>query len=345
MTAFAPKRTFAELGVVKRGKALSVLVVLALGVGFSQGHAQEPRGGRLARIATLDDGNENTRPHLWASFRARLKELGYIEGKNFVLESRWANGDRARIPILATELVALKPDVIVTASTPPALAMKNATTQIPIVALAVANPVRSGLVASFSRPEGNLTGVTTISTDIAGKWLELLREIAPDAKSLAFLGDTTSPGTMGAFREVQEHAKALGIAVQAMEGRSARDVDNAFRVIAHERIQGIIVAASGVLLEQQKQIIDAAARQRLPAVYGRGEYAHAGGLASYGTDQRWLFARGAEYVHRILMGARPSELPFEQASTFRLVVNLRTAKALGIKIPQSVLLQADEVLE
>lgn len=303
------------------------------------------RRDRPARIAMLDDAHEGGRANLWAIFRKRLQELGYAEGKNFLIEPRWSRGEGARLPALAAELVALKPDVIVTAGTPPALAAKQATSSIPIVALGVADPVGSGLVTSLARPDGNITGITNFGRDMAGKWLELVREIAPTASSLALLTDTDNKASMLIFRELQARARPLGIAVQVFDGRNRSNVERAFGAIARERMDGLIVSAAGALLEQRRQIIETAAHQRIPAVYGRTAYVDAGGLLSYGADLGPLWTRAADYVHRILQGTKPAELPIEQASTFKLVLNFKTAKALGLKIPQSILVRADVVIQ
>lgn len=274
-----------------------------------------------------------------------MQDLGYPEGKGYLIEPRWARGESERLPGLAAELVALKPDVIVTSTTSAALAAKRASSLVPIVATAMADPIKSGLAATLGRPGGNLTGTTVVTTQLAGKWLELLREIAPTAKSLAFLTDTANPGSMLVFREAEERARPLGVAVQALDGRNRGQVERSFSLLASERMDGLIVSTTGILVDHRQQIVDAAARLRIPAIYGRREYVDAGGLLSYGTDIGALFSRPADYVHRILQGAKPSELPIEQASTFKLVLNLRAAKALGIKVPQSVLLRADEVIQ
>ena len=249
------------------------------------------------------------------------------------------------MPALASELVALKPDVIVCTGAPAALAAKKATALIPIVATGLADPVKSGLAASLARPGGNLTGFSIVSIDLAGKWLQFLREIAPRTKSIAVLTHTDNSSAMNVFREVQERARPLGIAVQVLDGRSRENVERAFSTMARERIDAFIVTGTAVVLEQRQQIVEAAARQRLPAIYARREYVDAGGLISYGTDLGPLYARAADYVHRILQGTKPSELPIEQPMTIRLVVNQRTATALGVKLPRTILVGADEVIE
>jgi putative ABC transport system substrate-binding protein len=303
------------------------------------------RRDRPARIGTLDDSHEGSRAREWQAFRKRLQELGYAEGPGYLIESRWAKGQADQLPALAAELVALKPDVIVTAGTIAALAAKRASSSVPIVCLLGTDPIRAGLIKSLVRPEGNLTGISILTTDMVGKWLELVREIVPRAKSIAFLTYSDNSGTMNSFRELQERAKPLGIAVQALDGRNRSNVERAFETMAREHVDAFVVPAAAVILDQRVQIVEAAARQRIAAVYGRREYVDSGGLMSYGADYNTIFPRAADYVHRILQGAKPSELPFQRASTFRLVVNANAAKALGLKIPESVRVRVDEVIQ
>lgn len=323
----------------------TILTLLALGAaaGPSLAVAQSAKPPR--RIATLDDSLESGRASGWAAFRKRLQALGYVEAKGYIVEARWGNAQADRLPALAAELVALKPEVIVAASTPAALAAKRATSTIPIVSIGANDPVKVGLIASFARPEGNLTGISAVSLDVVGKWLELVREIAPKAKSVAFLTYTDNPGSMLLFREIERQAKTLGITAQVFDGRNRSNVENAFAAMARERVGALIVSASGALMPQRQQIVDAAARQRIPAVYARREYPDAGGLMLYGADYDAIFPRAAEYVHRILQGAKPSQLPFEQVSTLKLIVNAKAVKALGLKIPESVRARVDEVIQ
>jgi putative ABC transport system substrate-binding protein len=329
------------------GRRESILALVALGLGAgARGALSQPKtGGVPARVAILDDAPEAVRARLWTMFRKRLNELGHTEGKDLLIEARWARGDLERLPGLAGELVALKPDVIVAVTTTVALATKKATSLIPIVALGPADPVKSGLVASLARPGGNLTGVSPNQAEIAGKWVEMVREIVPGAKSVAYLTDPGNPGEMLVFGEVQQRARPLGIRAHALDGVTLGSVEQAFATIKREPIDAIIVATTTSLLAHRQQIVEAAARLRIPAIYARREYLEAGGLLSYGTNLEAVFSRGAEYVHRILQGTQPAELPFEMASTFTLVVNLTTARALGAKIPQSVLARADQVIE
>ena len=330
---------------MKRRQAMLALVVLAAGARASGGFAQDRRADAPARIAILDDAPEATRAWFWSIFRKRLGELGYAEGRNLVIDQRWAGGDTARLPGLAAELVAQKPDVLVVVTTTVAIAAKKATSVIPIVAMGPADPVKSGLVASLARPGGNLTGVANNQAEIAGKWVELAREIAPKAKTLAYLTDVGNPGEMLVFGNLEERARPLGLAPQALDGIDPNRVEQSFQTIERNRTDVLVVATTASLVAHRQQIVDAAARLRIPAIYARQEYTAAGGLLSYGTNPDSIALRAPEYVVRILQGAKPAEMPFEMASTFRLVVNARTAKALGIKVPPAVLARADEVIE
>ncbi len=330
---------------MKRRAAMLALVALGVGGRAWSGYGQDKRRDTPTRIAILDDAPEATRAWFWRRFRERLEELGYAEGPYVVIDQRWAGGDTSRLPALAAELVALKPDVLVVVTTTVALAAKKATAVVPIVAIGPADPVKSGLVASLARPGGNLTGVANNQAEIAGKWVELAREVVPKAKTLAYLTDMANPGEMLVFRNVEERAGPLGLAAQALDGIDRSRVEQAFATMERNRTDVLVVATTASLVPQRQQIVEAAARLRIPAIYARQEYPEAGGLLSYGTDPVTTALRGADYTARILQGAKPAELPFELASTFRLVVNAKTARALGIKLPPTVLARADEVIE
>lgn len=305
----------------------------------------QPARPHPARVAILDDASESARRPLWAAFRHRLRVLGYVEGRDVRIEARFAGGDADRLAALAAELVAGKPDVLVVATTTVAVAAKKATSTIPIVAIGPADPVKSGLVVSLARPGGNLTGLSPNQGEIAGKWLELLRALRPDAKTLVYLTDTANPGEMLVYRELEQRARPLGLEPQAVDGTDAANVDRAFASMQARRTDALVVATTASLLTQRSRIVEGAARLRIPAIYARREYPEAGGLISYGADTSELFARAADYVDRILRGTPPSELPFELASTFRLVLNLRTSRELGLAVPQAVRIRADEVIE
>jgi putative ABC transport system substrate-binding protein len=329
---------------MKRRDSLAALVLLAICAHPVSVLPQTRSREASAKVAILDDAPEATRAELWLRFKRRLAELGYVEGRNLTIGQRFADGDVGRLPALAAELVAWKPDVLVAVTTPAAFAAKNATTDIPIVALGPADPVKSGLVASLSRPGGNLTGVSQNQAQITGKWAQLAREIMPRTKTLAYLTDTANAGEMLVFRSLEEQARSIGVQAVAFDGLGTARVEQAFAAIERERIEVLVVAVTSSLLPQRQQIIDSAARLRIPAIYARREYPDTGGLLSYGADIRDNFRRGAEYAQRILDGAKPSDLPFEMASTFLLVVNLKTAKALGVNIPSSVIARADDVI-
>jgi putative tryptophan/tyrosine transport system substrate-binding protein len=329
---------------MKRRDAIPALVALGLAAASFRTAAQ-PKRPDPARVAILDEATEATRQQLWAAFRNRLRELGYVEGRDVLIEARFAGGNPDRLPLLAAELVAGKPDVLVVVTTTVALAVKKETSTIPIVALGPADPVKSGLVASLARPGGNLTGLSPSQGEIVDKWLELLRALRPNAKTLVYLTDTANPGEMLVYRDLEQRARSLGLESQVMDGINATNVDQAFASMQTRRTDALVVATTASLLPQRRQIVEGAARLRIPAIYARQEYPEAGGLISYGSDSQEIFARAADYVNRILRGAPPSELPFEMASTFRLVLNLRTSRALGLVIPQAVRIRADEVIE
>jgi len=301
--------------------------------------------GRVLRIAILDAGSENAQRHNWRAFLKRLAELGYAEGRNLTIEERYARGATERLPALAADLVALKPDVIVVQGTPSARAAKDASATVPIVFLGVADPVRDGIAASLSRPGGNSTGLSIFSSELGLKWIELLREIVPGAKRLAFLGDASNAAGKRNFDQLREQARALGITIQMFDGHKRDELERSLDVIARDRYEGLYLGNSTTILDHRDRILQFAARQKLPAIYPRREYVDAGGLISYGADLRAIYPRAAEYVQRIVQGARPSELPIEQPNVVRMVVNLKTARAQGIKIPKSILVRADEVIE
>lgn len=330
---------------MKRRDVARALLALGLGAASPRPVAQPVRRDGPVRVAILDDAADSVRGALWTRFRRQLADLGYPEGKGIVYDARYADGDLARLDGLAAAIVATRPDAIVAVTTTGALAAKRATAQIPIVAIGPADPVKSGLVASLARPGGNLTGVSPNQAVIAGKWIDLLREIAPAAKSFAYLTDTGNPGETLVYDELRSLARPLGLAPSVHDGATAAGVDRAFAAIAAQRTHALIVATTTSLLAHRRQIVDGAARARIPAIYARPEYAHAGGLVAYGTDTGLVFERAADYVDRILRGAKPADLPFEMASRFTLVVNAGTAKALGIAIPNAVRVRADEVIE
>ena len=263
-----------------------------------------------------------------------------------MIEYRWAEGRFDRLPDLAAELVRLKVDIIVALATPAAAAAKNATETIPIVMIGVGDPAGIGLIASLARPGGNVTGLSfSVGPEIIGKGLELLKETVPKVRRVAILSNPANPAQPLAMREVNVAARSLGVQLQLLEARGPNEFDGAFAAMAKERVGALLVVADGLFILHRTRLADLAARSRLPAIYGYREHVEAGGLMSYGSSLRDLWRRAATYVDKILKGAKPADLPVEQPTKFELVVNLKTAKALGLTIPQSVLVRADEVIQ
>ena len=271
----------------------------------------------------------------------------WVEGQNLDIEYRFAEGKLDRLPDLAAELTRLKVDVLVVHSTPGASAAKKATEAIPVVMISVGDPVGLGLIANLARPGGNLTGLSysAFGLEIIGKQLELFREAIPKIRRVAILSNGANPTQPLAVKEVNVAARSLEVQVQFLEVRGPNEFDKAFATMAKQRVGGLLVVPDSMFVFQRTRLADLAAKTGLPAVYGWREHAEAGGLMSYGPDLSDLFRRGATYVDKILKGAKPGDLPVEQPTKFELVINLKTAKALGLTIPQSVLLRADQVIQ
>jgi len=304
--------------------------------------AQQPT--KIPRIGILSPGSSAFPGRArYDSFRQGLRKLGYIEGKNIFIEIRTAEGKQDRLSDFATELVKLKVDVIVTAGTPGVLAAKNATSAIPIVFWAVADPVRAGLVSSLARPGGNITGLTSFGPELDGKRLELLKETFPKITRVAYFRETTAPET-GSI-EIQAAASALGLQLQSLKVRSAKDFDGAFDAALKERAQALTTSAGPVIIINQQRIVAFAAKNRLPAIYPYSEFIDAGGLMFYGVSFSDLFRRAATYVDKILKGAKPADLPVEQPTKFEFVINLITANQIGVTIPPNILARADKVIK
>ncbi len=318
---------------------LRLLVVLCLLAPGSAG-AQPP--GTVPRIGLLEPGSLAARAPLWDAFRRAMRELGYVEGRTVLFEARGADGKSERLPALAAELVRLKVDVIVTAAAA-AQAARQATATIPIV-MASGNPVEFGLVASLARPGGNVTGVTTLSVELSAKRLELALKVVPRASRLAILGDAGSVSSVLGIRDTRAAAQAVGVRLHAVSVRGPAELDGAFSTIVRERPAILIVTGSPMFFGERRRLAELAVKHRLPTVTQR-EYVEAGGLIGYGPDLAERFRRAAVYVDKILKGARPGDLPIEQPTKFELVVNLKTAKALGLTIPQPVLLRADALIQ
>jgi putative tryptophan/tyrosine transport system substrate-binding protein len=277
-------------------------------------------------------------------FRREFRALGYVEGKNIAFEYRDAD-EPDRLPAVADELIRLKVDVIVTASTVGALAAKNATRTIPIVFYSVADPVATGLVDSLARPGGNITGFTVISAVLAGKRLELLKETIPKLSRVAVLWNPQDPGTAQQWKESQVPARELGLQLHSMEVSSADKYDGAFKEAIKARSLALAVTESSLFVSNQKQIADLATKTRLPAIYSREDFVSSGGLMSYGADRAEPYRRVASMIDKILKGAKPADLPVEQPTKFKLVINLKTAKALGLTIPPLVMMRAERVIK
>jgi putative tryptophan/tyrosine transport system substrate-binding protein len=300
-----------------------------------------PRVGFLLAGSRSDPGVQ----HSFDVLRQALRELGYVEGQSIAFESRWAEGKYERLPDLATELVSLKVDVIVAVSTRAALAAKQATSTVPIVMTNVSDPVANGLVASLARPGGNITGLAIISPELVGKELEMLREVVPKVSRVAVLWNPANPGAVLQLRSAEVAARALGVRLQVLEAQGPGEIDRAFAAMRRERAGALLVVLDSVFLLERERIADLAAKNRLPAVYGLRYHAEAGGLMAYGANVLDLVRGGASYVDKILKGAKPADLPIEQPIKFELVINLKTAKALGLTIPPSLLGRADEVIQ
>jgi putative ABC transport system substrate-binding protein len=300
--------------------------------------AQQPPG-KFARIGLLGD----VPSFLDDAFRQGLRELGYVEGQNVTIEHRSPEWKYERLPGLAADLVHLKVDVIVAASPAATEAAKRATSTIPIVFTVSGDPVADGLVASLARPGGNITGLATISPELLGKQLEILKGVAPKVSRVAIL---QNPNThRGVLRQAEGAARGLGVQLLSLEARTPSEIETAFATMRSQRANGILVLRDAVFRAQRHQITALAAKNRLPAVYGLREEAEAGGLIAYGASVPQLYRRAATYVDKILKGAKPADLPVEQPTTFELVINLKTAKALGLTVPPSLLHRADQVIE
>jgi putative ABC transport system substrate-binding protein len=302
---------------------------------------------KIARIGYLT-ANIAVGSHLRDAFLQGLRDLGYVEGRNVVIEYRSAEGALERLPALAAELVALKVDVIVASANLAALAAKQATRTLPIVFTAVGDPVTSGLVASLSRPGGNVTGLSQLAPELVGKCLEQLKQAVPGVSRVAVLW---APGALpermqkDMLEGAEVSGRPLGVRLQFVEARGPADFDRAFSEMTRARAGALTVLASAMFFGEQRRLVDLADKNRLPAVYPSREFVDAGGLMSYGSDLADMFRRAAIYVDKILKGAKPGDLPVEQPTKFELVINLKTAKALGLTIPPSVLARADQVIE
>jgi putative ABC transport system substrate-binding protein len=304
--------------------------------------AQQPT--KIPRIGYLSVNSPSVNRDRIEAFRQGLRELGYVEGKNIVIEWRYAEGKQDRLPALAAELVRLKVDIIVTGGPATTPAVKEATVTIPIVMGFDNDPVGSGFVASLARPRGNITGLSALSPELSGKRLEILREVVPKLSRVAVLGTSTIPGYAQMLREVELAAGAFKVQPQYLEVRDPKDIETAFRAASKGRAGAVLVLTSPVLNSHRIQVADLAVKNRLPAVYGQSQYVEDGGLLSYAPSYTDLFRRAATYVDKILKGRTPADLPVEQPMKFEFIINLQAAKKIGLTVPPNVLVRADKVI-
>jgi ABC-type uncharacterized transport system substrate-binding protein len=331
-----------------RGLRLAFVITLLLGGLFSPSSAEAQPAAKVARIGYLSVDLVAAPPHLHEAFRQGLRDLGYVEGRNVVIEYRDAGGKVERLPALAAELAALNVDVIMAGSTPNALAAKAATRTIPIVFIGSGDPVADGLVTSLARPGGNVTGLSSLTPERMGKCVELLTLAVPGVSRVAVLwqpGAVRERTERDTLKSAEAAARALGVRLQPVQARSPADIDRAFSEMTKGRAGALAVWATAMFVNERRRLVGLAAKNRLPALYTLSEFVDAGGLMAYGHSQADLNRRAASYVDKILKGAKPADLPVEQPTKFDLIVNLKTAKALGLTIPPSLLARADHVVE
>src|SRR5262245_21808174 len=325
-----------------RSLAVAPLALLLL-AGPLATEAQQP--ARVPVVAYFSPTSDASRGPAFLSFKQGLREMGWVEGQNISVESRWAENNYDRLPALAADLVRLKVDVIVTGGVPAIRAAQQATRTIPIVMGLVEDPVASGLVASLGRPGGNITGLSMMAPDLVGKQMELLKGVVPKVSRMALLWNPANPGNILQSREAESAARALEVQLQALEVRSPEEIAGAFAAMARERAGALVVLQDATLTNQARKIAEFAAEGSLPAMYARREQPDVGGLMSYGPSIPEMFRRAATFVDKILKEAKPADLPVEQPTKFELVINLKTAKALGLTSPQSILTRADEIIQ
>src|SRR5436309_3772672 len=317
-----------------------VVVLLAVAV---IAEPQQPK--KVPRIGFQSAASPSAMTPRADAFRQGLRDLGYVDGKNIVIEWRYAEGKLDRLPALAAELVRLKVEVIVASAPPPTRSAKQATATIPIVMSYDDDPVGNGFVASLARPGGNITGLATLAPELSGKQLELMKEIVPRLSRLAVLGSSTRSGNAQSVKETELAAGAFGVKLQYLDLRGPKDIETAFRAASNGRADAVLVLTSSVATSQRTQITDLAIKNRLPAVYDRTEFVEDGGLMTYSVSSTDLFRRAATYVDKILKGAKPADLPVEQPKKFELIINLKAAKQIGLTIPPNLLARADRVIK
>ncbi|MGZ8450722.1 MAG: ABC transporter substrate-binding protein [Candidatus Binatia bacterium] len=317
------------------------LSALLLALGFP---VEAQQAGKIPRIGYLNATSASTSPARVEAFRQGLRELGYLEGKNVVIEFRHAEGKLDRLPSLAAELVRLKVDIIVSGGPATTRPAKEATSTIPIVMAQDNDAVATGIVASLARPGGNITGLSTLAPEISGKQLELLKEIVPKLSRVAVLGTSTIPSQVQTLREVDLAAGALKVKIQYLDVLDPNAIETAFQNATKRRADALLVLQSAVMNPQREKVADLAAKNRLPAIYFQSQYMEVGGLMYYGPNTADLFRRAATYVDKILKGRTPADLPVEQPIKFEFIVNLKAAKQIGLTIPPNVLVRADKVI-
>src|SRR6266404_1039445 len=329
---------------IQNAKLVGILTLgITFAMCFSSVEAQQPTKIHRIGIVTAQPLSAVAVRH--EAFRQGLRELGYLEGKDIVIEHRSAEGKFDRVPALMAEIVRLKVAIIVSHGPNTTRAAKEATSTIPIVMAQDTDPIGNGFVASLARPGGNITGLSSLTADLSGKRLELLKEILPKLSRAAVLGTSTSPGNAQALKETELAAGALGVKLQYIDVLEPKDIEIAFREASKGRAEAVLMLVSPVLNTQRTRIVDLAVKKRVPVVYGQQEFVEAGGLMTYGVSLTDLFRRAATYVDKILKGRKPADLPVEQPTKFELVINLKAAKQIGLTIPPNVLVRADKVIK
>jgi putative tryptophan/tyrosine transport system substrate-binding protein len=323
-----------------------LLISLASVLATPRGTAAQ-QGDQIPKVGYLSPGSPSDPMRLrrFGAFRQGLRDLGHVEGQNIAIESRWAEGNCDRYPALAADLVRVKSKVIAAVGGAASQATQRATKTIPIVMSVVLDPVGSRLVASLARPEGNITGLSLMAPDIVGKQLQLLKEAVPSVSRVAVLWNPANPGSAPQLREMGATGRTLKTQLQVLEARVPQEIDSAFAAMRRERAGAVVILADAIFTNQRRQIAELSMKGRLPSIYGVREYAEAGGLMDYSVDSIYMKGRAAIYVDKILKGAKLADLPIEQPTKFELVINLKTAKALGLTIPPSLLARAAQVIE
>jgi putative ABC transport system substrate-binding protein len=300
---------------------------------------------KVWRIGMLDTAPRELNAANMNAFLQSLRDLGYVEGQNLTIDYRTAAGSSEPLPGLVSELLGLKVDVIVLRGTPEAMAVKNATSTVPVVMTAVGDPVGSGIIAALAHPGGNFTGMVSFTTELAAKRIELLREMIPTGKLVAAIQDGGDPANAAQWEQIRKAARTLGVEALNLDVRNAEDVSRAFDEATRKRVDAIYVNVASVTRTNRHLIVELAAQHKLPAIYAAREFVENGGLITYGVSYPQLYARAASFVDKIFKGAKPADLPVEQPTKFELVINLKTAKALGLTIPLTLQYAADEVIE